>query len=93
MRVILRGAAIGLLAGALFFFVPFFFRLFFFFLLISIIIRLVWGGRRRGFGPGYRHRHFGRFNDRYDGNPISIDGSGFRPPVKGNGGESNYPVL
>lgn len=93
MRVILRGAAIGLLAGALFFFVPFLFRLFFFFLLISFIIRLVRGGRRRGFGPGYRYRHFGRSNDRYDGNLISIDGSNFSSPVKGNGGESNYPVL
>lgn len=93
MRVILRGAAIGLLAGALFFFVPFLFRLFFFFLLISFIIRLVWGGRRRRFGSGYHYRHFGRSGDRYDGNLISIDGSGFRPPVKGSGRESNYPVL
>ena len=98
MRFIIRGAAIGLLAGALFFFVPFLLKFFLIFLLISFIIRLAWGGRRgrRGFGPGYRNRYMGyqgRYYDPYDGNPISIDGRGFVPPVQDGGRESSFPVL
>ena len=95
MRFIFRGAAIGLLAGALFFLVPFLLRFFLIFLLISFIIRLAWGGRRgrRGFGPGARNRYRGRYFDPYDGNPISIDGRGIVPPVKEGGRESSFPVL
>lgn len=97
MRFILRGVAIGLLAGTLFFFVPFLFRFFLFFLLFSFIIRLVWGGRRwrrnRGFGPGYPNRSFESYERPYDNQPISIDGRGFVPPVQGSGRESNFPVL
>ncbi|MBE7172571.1 MAG: hypothetical protein INR73_18475 [Williamsia sp.] len=97
MRFILRGAAIGLLAGTLFFFVPFLFRFFLFFLVISFLIRLIWGGRRwrgrRAFGGGYHNPYFDRYGDQYNGNPISIDGRGFVPPVKEGGKESNFPVL
>ena len=97
MRFILRGVAIGLLAGTLFFFVPFLLRFFLIALLISFIFRLAWGGRRgrrRGFGPGgFRNRSFNRNNDWYGSDPISIDGRGWVPPVKGSGREMDFPVL
>ena len=94
MRFILRGAAIGLLAGAAFFFVPFLFRFFLFFLLISLIIRLAWGRgwRRNRYRSGYFNRH-DRYSDYMAGNnTISIDGRGFVPPVQERGNEKRFPV-
>ncbi len=93
MRYILRGAAIGLLAGTLFFFVPFLFRFFLFFLLISFVIRLFRG-------PGWRYRrHYARFggagwgyHNRFGNQPVSIDG-GDVPSSFGSSEEKSVPVL
>ena len=91
---IIRGVAIGLLAGAAFFFFPFLLRIMLFFLLFGLIVRLIAGRgwRNRRNGRRYGNRYARRFGPGYDGDIISIDGRGFVPPVTGTGSKSNIPV-